>query len=738
MKFLEFLVSSQIQIWKDFYINYNLLKQILKPLHVLYKAKLRSLYLKKSNIDESREALLLSLNEPDVNIPKISKEFQTQVLLELQKVLFFYTETLHKKIEPRLFEIQEQIDFAKAKNCFYRFQKTFELSIKELYKEITLLKDFLDLNIKALGKISKKYKKMIKLISKENKLSSQEFFIDSKINNFIEKSELNEYENTFNKLFNQIGKIFAFGFADKYKNKTNKILKYYNAKSQFTKFQTFKLGIMISIIAFEIIIIICICYNYQISMNSDLNFSTIVPSYRAFFLILVYLFFLGINYYIWNSKNLAYKILLKTPSGNFDTYGLIYRSATFGLLLFTCFLLYLFTREQIVFLHYTFTLIPSHFYPLIVWGCFFLYLLCPFPEILDYEPRCYIFNLIKESIQLHIEFLHVWCVEQFISFIGIFRGLEYTICYYAYFHQSEKSVDDYCSYKHSHFKFFVIALLPNLFRLIQCLLYLFKYISNRYIFISQIMNLVKNLLIIFTCFMSYLSMHFYFKRIFFKIWIILVVTGSIFSSFYDLKYDFGLLQIGKYFPLRTKLYYPKNCYYYCIIANFFLRICFFLLISPEILAIFISTRLQSTLFALYLCEIIRRFIWNCFRIEVKHIEAAKRYQTSNEVKLPFQYSEKEGFSLKKEFCKNNETNCQELLYLVNDNPQKSFTSESIQFESKSIGDIEEKIMFDMETFYEKSLGNYLTKKYYQSTKDNLGENNPILMKLYIIDNEYIN
>lgn len=44
----------------------------------------------------------------------------------------------------------------------------------------------------------------------------------------------------------------------------------------------------------------------------------------------------------------------------------------------------------------------------------------------------------------------------------------------------------------------------------------------------------------------------------------------------------------------------------------------------------------------------------------------------------------------------------------------------------------------METFYEKSLVNYLTKKYYHSTKDNLGEKNPILMKVYIIDNEYIN
>ena len=41
MKFLEYLLKNQIPLWKDFYVNYNLLKQILKPLHKLYKAKLR-------------------------------------------------------------------------------------------------------------------------------------------------------------------------------------------------------------------------------------------------------------------------------------------------------------------------------------------------------------------------------------------------------------------------------------------------------------------------------------------------------------------------------------------------------------------------------------------------------------------------------------------------------------------------------------------------------------------------
>ena len=217
-----------------------------------------------------------------------------------------------------------------------------------------------------------------------------------------------------------------------------------------------------------------------------------------------------------------------------------------------------------------------------------------------------------------------------------------------------------------------------------------------------------------------------------RIWIGFMIIGALFSTYYDLKYEFGFLQVGKYFPFRSKTYFNKTEYAYGMFLTFLLRIFFFLMLSPEMLAMFDSERLQSTLFVLYICEIVRRFIWNCFRIEIKHIEAAKRYQTSNDVKLPFFIDEKGGVHLKKAFEKDQN----ELRRAITN---KSVTNEEIvEFESRTIGDIEDKEMFDMETLYEKELNNYLKKDYYVKTKENLSGEKSIVDEVYIIDEEHIN
>ena len=47
-----------------------------------------------------------------------------------------------------------------------------------------------------------------------------------------------------------------------------------------------------------------------------------------------------------------------------------------------------------------------------------------------------------------------------------------------------------------------------------------------------------------------------------RIWIGFMIIGALFSTYYDLKYEFGLLQVGKYFPFRSKTYFNKTEYAY--------------------------------------------------------------------------------------------------------------------------------------------------------------------------------
>ena len=64
-----------------------------------------------------------------------------------------------------------------------------------------------------------------------------------------------------------------------------------------------------------------------------------------------------------------------------------------------------------------------------------------------------------------------------------------------------------------------------------------------------------------------------------------------------------------------------------------------LVLSPEYTEYFFGKEVTYLATTFYILEIIRRFIWNCFKIEVKHIEISKRYLMTTDVKLPFQKDE---------------------------------------------------------------------------------------------------
>lgn len=97
--------------------------------------------------------------------------------------------------------------------------------------------------------------------------------------------------------------------------------------------------------------------------------------------------------------------------------------------------------------------------------------------------------------------------------------------------------------------------------------------------------------------------------------------------------DFGLLE-KKHFPLREKLCYSSEIYYYFIgILNFFLRFLWLITLSPEIINSFIRPETLSII--LFSLEILRRGMWNCIRLEFKHLEISEEFRVCSNVELPF-------------------------------------------------------------------------------------------------------
>ena len=86
---------------------------------------------------------------------KIIEIFRTQMLLEIKKVEFlFYQNT--KYYHERIIKIEEQLEYINKNKQLKEMKASIEIAIKELFKEINYMKRFVELNLKAKGKIIKK------------------------------------------------------------------------------------------------------------------------------------------------------------------------------------------------------------------------------------------------------------------------------------------------------------------------------------------------------------------------------------------------------------------------------------------------------------------------------------------------------------------------------------------------------------------------------------------------------
>jgi hypothetical protein len=187
---------------------------------------------------------------------KIRERFREQFLLELQKVDFFYNENITRVIRPKIKEIKEQIKHAIKVNEFKMNNETFEMAIKETYKDIYLTRKFVETNFEIKDKLMNKYKKYFGMESqnstrrnestqnneiimeddKENDDENNNDEIESAINNFISfKSAIGTSNETLKNLEDEITETFVQNFTYKYKSKTENILKKYIQDNNLTE-----------------------------------------------------------------------------------------------------------------------------------------------------------------------------------------------------------------------------------------------------------------------------------------------------------------------------------------------------------------------------------------------------------------------------------------------------------------------------------------------------------------------
>lgn len=106
------------------------------------------------------------------------------------------------------------------------------------------------------------------------------------------------------------------------------------------------------------------------------------------------------------------------------------------------------------------------------------------------------------------------------------------------------------------------------------------------------------------------------------LWCISSVIHSLYTFYWDIRMDWGLLCLSKGTLLRPTLYYPKLVYVFAIIFDFIIR---FACAIKLTLAIVYHNDSDIIYFALIIAELLRRWVWNFFRIEYEDILSRRRH-----------------------------------------------------------------------------------------------------------------
>jgi hypothetical protein len=657
MKYQKKISKTFIKVWEDFYINYMTMFNILEPQYKKYKEdkkkRLEKEFQSKSfsgNIDSEP---LLPTDNKDNDIEKdlkmansVKEKFKEQFLLELKKVDFFYDKNLNKVIRPKIREIKDQIKHANLINEFKMNSDTFEMALKETYKDISLTRKFIETNLEIKDKLMKKYKKyfginiftsysrkkidnntqIIMEDDKENEEYDEE--LDTTINDFIlYQSSIGQYGDTLKSLENEVQQCFEENFTYKYRSKVDKILKKYLNVKTITESQSFYLGLFIGFLIFQFAIICSLAWYYDIDMDRDPEFMSVFPMFRGFFILCLYWWMHGLNVTVWIKADISYRVIFQIDSNYSTPIQIFKRAAIFTFILFLCLLIYMVKRIWKGVFFGIFEPIPINTLPLICWGSLIIYMFCPF-DIWNYEGRAFLGQLTKESFGsflLKTGFRHVFFMGQMCSFIATMRDVEYTICYYAYYDAPLWAKIEYC--RKTRGVYFFIAFLPNFLRILQNI----KEIYDSKKLFPKFFSIINYCLSITVALLSFLWPQYPSLHIF---WLIFTFISSCGSFAWDLVIDFGFLEKGKNFPLRNKLYYkPIFIYYFIALYDFILRFFWLLTISPEVLGSLFRPETLSIILNSF--EITRRGCWNFLKVENKHVDISKEFKVSNDIELPF-------------------------------------------------------------------------------------------------------
>ncbi|KAL5811983.1 hypothetical protein ACOSQ3_026933 [Xanthoceras sorbifolium] len=502
-----------------------------------------------------------------------------------------------------------------------KVEKQLRRAFIQFYHKITLLKSYSFLNTLAFSKIMKKYDKIT------SRRESKSYM------NMVDNSYLGSSDE-LTKLMERVEAAFIKHFTNSNRRKGMNILRPKANKKQ-THIVSFFTGLLAGCTVALILALILIIRARDLLNKEGKNqyMENMFPLYSLFaFTVLHVLIYAG-NIYFWKRYRVNYPFIFGFKQGTELGYmDVLLVSFGIAALALTSVLMNL-DMEMDPRTHDYKAL--TELLPLGLVLLVIVIMICPL-NILYRSSRFFVLSCLFHCIcapLYKVTLQDFFLADQLTSQVQAFRSLEFYICYYGW--GDYKLRQNTCKTNDVYNTFYIIvAVVPYWSRFLQCLRRLYEEKDR-----MQGYNAVKYLMAIIA--ISSRSVYSLYMGMGWKI-----VAGlssaiaAIYSTYWDLVVDWGLLQRhSKNRWLRDKLLVPyKTVYFAAMVLNVLLRFAWLQTVLDIELS-FLHKETVITIFASL--EILRRGIWNFFRLENEHLYNIGKYRAFKSVPLPFKYYEDE-------------------------------------------------------------------------------------------------